>query len=76
MAADEELSISASTLAIHADDAMNRTTDVAPAIHVSTTYRYTSDVDQLVPLNDEDVRGHFHLAIRSPGIPLRWKKHG
>jgi hypothetical protein len=51
-------SLSTSTLAIHADDFLNSddTTDVAPALHVSTTYRYTRDVERLAPLYDEDVR--------------------
>lgn len=41
------------TLAVHADDVMNSYTDVAPALHVSTTYRY--DNSRLVPISDEEV---------------------
>jgi len=37
-----------STLAIHADDDLNRTTDVSPALHVSTTFRYGSNPDDLI----------------------------
>jgi len=43
-----------STLAIHADDRLNQTTDVAPALHLSTTFRYSSDPDQLLPVGDEE----------------------
>lgn len=45
----------ASTLAIHADDRLNRTTDVSPALHVSTTFRYSSDPDDLVPAKEVTV---------------------
>ena len=41
-----------STLAMHADDDLNRTSDVSPALHVSTTFRYDSDPDNLVPATD------------------------
>jgi cystathionine gamma-synthase len=43
------------TLAIHADDKLNKTTDVAPSMHVSTTFRYPSSPDLLVPIADEDL---------------------
>jgi cystathionine beta-lyase/cystathionine gamma-synthase len=42
-------SLSPSTQAIHADDALNVVADVAPPIHVSTTFRYNSDPTQLQP---------------------------
>lgn len=54
---------SPSTLAVHADDAVNSTTDVAPAMHVSTTFRYSSNPDELRPTNDDDVS---ILPINSP----------
>jgi cystathionine gamma-synthase len=41
------------TLAVHADDVMNSYSDVAPALHVSTTFRY--DNSNLVPISDEEV---------------------
>jgi hypothetical protein len=48
---------SPSTLAIHADDHLNtRLSDVAPPLHVSTTYRYASDPAQLTPLTTDSVR--------------------
>jgi hypothetical protein len=46
---------SASTLAVHGDDPLNDSTDVAPAMHVSTTYRYPEDPDKLVPFSMDDV---------------------
>lgn len=46
---------SLATLAIHADDELARTNDVAPSIAVSTTFRYTNNPEELVPLaEDED----------------------
>lgn len=46
-----------STLAIHADDNLNRTADVSPALHVSTTFRYAANPDELRPARDVDVSG-------------------
>ena len=46
---------SASTLAVHGDDPLNDSTDVAPAMHVSTTYRYSEDPEKLVPFSMDDV---------------------
>lgn len=37
------------TIGIHADDPLDHETDVAPALHVSTTFRYHSDPDKLCP---------------------------
>ncbi|KAH7032318.1 cystathionine beta-lyase [Macrophomina phaseolina] len=37
------------TVAIHGDDWLNTNTDVAPALHVSTTFRYPHDPAALVP---------------------------
>ncbi len=39
--------LSLSSKAIHADDFLNNGTDVAPPIHVSTTFRYNRDPDAL-----------------------------
>ncbi|KAH2933808.1 hypothetical protein LV165_008141 [Aspergillus fumigatus] len=41
-----------STKALHADDRLNLVTDVAPPIHLSTTFRYSNDPDQLIPSED------------------------
>lgn len=46
---------SLSTLGVHADDALNSSTDVAPPLHVSTTFRYASDPDKLIPISEADV---------------------
>ncbi|KAL8768069.1 MAG: hypothetical protein Q9209_005612 [Squamulea sp. 1 TL-2023] len=43
------------TQAIHADDSLNTTSDVAPPLHVSTTFRYTDDPQDLVPIADTDI---------------------
>lgn len=44
--------IGASTRSLHADDTLNVVTDVAPPIHVATTFRYSDDPDKLIPLAD------------------------
>ncbi|KAJ6001441.1 hypothetical protein N7499_002644 [Penicillium canescens] len=41
-----------STKALHADDALNLVTDVAPPIHLSTTFRYPNDPNQFIPSED------------------------
>ncbi|KAF1966741.1 cystathionine gamma-synthase-like protein [Bimuria novae-zelandiae CBS 107.79] len=43
-------SLSAATAAVHADDRMNILTDVAPAIHTSTTFRYPRNHAELQPV--------------------------
>ena len=68
---DSEISISPwfqhqSTLAVHGDDHLNRSADVSPALHVSTTFRYTSNPLDLVPAKDMEVRHHpFVLPTKS-----------
>lgn len=42
------------TLAIHSDDHLARTNDVAPSIAVSTTFRYSDNPAELVPLAEEE----------------------
>jgi cystathionine beta-lyase/cystathionine gamma-synthase len=63
------LTYSLSTLGIHADDPINASTDVAPALHVSTTFRYTSDPSKLVPVDDLDI------PSREPGGPVAGDAH-
>ncbi|KAJ5161715.1 hypothetical protein N7492_007107, partial [Penicillium capsulatum] len=41
-----------STQALHADDRCNLVTDVAPPIHLSTTFRYPNDPQLLIPSED------------------------
>lgn len=47
------------TLALHADDSVNVVSDVAPPLHLSTTYRYSDNPEDLVPWADTDVRIDF-----------------
>lgn len=58
-----------STRTIHADDAQNNTTDVAPSLHTSTTFRYPDDPDLLNPTDDLDV------PSRAPGAPVPADSH-
>lgn len=37
------------TIALHADNPVNVVTDVAPPLHLSTTFRYPNDPEQLTP---------------------------
>lgn len=53
----EHLSLSART--VHADDYLNSHQSVAPPMHVSTTFRYNRDPDQLAPWSNINVRLHF-----------------
>lgn len=43
------------TRSVHADDHMAKTTDVSPAIHVSTTFHYSNDPSQLKPEAEDEV---------------------
>lgn len=40
------------TQALHADDPLNLVTDVAPPIHLSTTFRYPNEPENLVLSED------------------------
>lgn len=69
----------ASTRALHVDDALNVVTDVAPPIHVATTFRYSDNPDDLVPWADRSGvclslpdRMHSELgANRAPVFRIR-----
>lgn len=50
------------TRAIHADDGLNAARDVTPPLHVSTTFRYADDPNDLVPASD--------AVVRLPHTPL------
>lgn len=52
---DRQPQWSLATQTVHADDPMNSYTDVAPALHVSTTFRYSDDPDKLKPVDDLDI---------------------
>ena len=41
-----------STQALHADDPLHRVNDVAPPIHLSTTFRFPNDPGDLIPSED------------------------
>ena len=43
------------TRAVHADEHLNVATDIAPPLHVSTTFRYPRDPELLNPVYDEDL---------------------
>ena len=60
---------SLATRSVHADDTINETTDVAPALHVSSTFRYPEDPDKLRPTDDLDIPG------REPGAGVPSDAH-
>src|SRR3569833_440045 len=49
-------SLSLGSYTVHADDYINTQSDVAPPLHVSTTFRYSSNPDELLPADEIDVR--------------------
>ncbi|ODM18210.1 hypothetical protein SI65_06081 [Aspergillus cristatus] len=55
-----------STQALHADDPLNRVTDVAPPIHLSTTFRFPSEPENLIPSVDpvDEFDGHNYVYSR------------
>jgi len=58
---------SAATRAVHADDAFQKTPDVAPAMHVSTTFEYSRNPADLKPIADSDV-SHGSPAGTKPSL--------
>lgn len=52
--ADEMAKMSLSSKGVHADDRIAAHRAVAPAMHVSTTYRYSDDPTQLKHTGDPD----------------------
>ncbi|KZF22447.1 PLP-dependent transferase [Xylona heveae TC161] len=57
------------TQAIHADDHLNTNPDVAPALHVSTTFRYTEDPEKLRPVGDDSEsldESHIYSRVTAP----------
>ncbi|XRM47658.1 hypothetical protein ABZX51_010627 [Aspergillus tubingensis] len=55
-----------STRALHADDHLNRVTDVAPPIHLSTTFRFPDNPEDLIPSVDpvEEFDGKNYIYSR------------
>lgn len=56
----------AATRALHADEHLNHYTDVTPAMHVSTTFRYSNKPEELEPVSDADVGSHDWQLARLP----------
>lgn len=52
------------TLALHADEALRLVDDIAPPIHVSSTFKYPDDPNLLKPFYGR------HISVRRPQIPL------
>ncbi|KAH6648507.1 pyridoxal phosphate-dependent transferase [Truncatella angustata] len=59
----QHLSLSSQT--IHADDYLNMYKDVAPAMHVSTTFRYSRNPDELKQWNNENPVNPYNSHIYS-----------
>ena len=60
----------AATLAMHADDDLNRSADVAPAMHLSTTFRNAEDPAQLKKIKEWTVSTLKLLIVISPCTTL------
>lgn len=52
---DTRQSLTSSTQAIHVDDDLNTTSDVAPPLHLSTTFRYVDNPEDLITATDSEV---------------------
>lgn len=61
--------LSLATRGVHADDEIHTYTDVAPALHVSTNFRYPRDPDKLRPVTHDDAHQW------SPGDPIPGDRH-
>lgn len=59
-------SLALASRAVHADDGVAAHRAVAPAMHVSTTFRYADDPDRLDPDNTVDVRHLFPSTLSYP----------
>ena len=64
------MNYSLATLGIHGDDPINYYTDVAPALHVATTFRYSENPEELEP---EDSR--YPPTDRGPDDPAPADSH-
>ncbi|OJJ51738.1 hypothetical protein ASPZODRAFT_148962 [Penicilliopsis zonata CBS 506.65] len=62
--------LGSSTRALHADDPLNVVTDVAPPLHLSTTFRYPDNPDDLAPATkatyDLDPTTHIYSRHTAP----------
>ncbi|KAJ5389073.1 trans-sulfuration enzyme [Penicillium cataractarum] len=69
--------IGTSTRSLHADDVLNVVSDVAPPMHLSTTFRYSDDPSALIPaadLNSSDIdpTNHIYSRVSCPN-PTRFE---
>lgn len=71
MASSSRNTPSLATRSVHADDPINHITDVAPPIHVSSTFRYTEDPSKLQPESEIDPATHF----AAPGGAIKPDAH-
>jgi hypothetical protein len=62
--------LSLGSLAVHGDDHISSHSAVAPALHVSTTFRYNKCPGNLVPLENVNVRT-LGLSSPLPAVPRR-----
>ncbi|KAK9329190.1 Cys/Met metabolism PLP-dependent enzyme-domain-containing protein [Lipomyces starkeyi] len=51
-----DLDLQIASLSVHADDSYAMVSDVAPPLHVSTTYHYNSDPSKLKSAKEHDIR--------------------
>ncbi|KAJ5175640.1 uncharacterized protein N7482_001517 [Penicillium canariense] len=70
-------SVGTSTRSLHADDLLNVVSDVAPPLHLSTTFRYSNDPEALVPAadvssSDADHTSHIYSRLSAPN-PTRFE---
>ncbi|KAI5851657.1 Cys/Met metabolism PLP-dependent enzyme-domain-containing protein [Morchella snyderi] len=67
---------SLSTLSIHADNShANRTiNDIAPPIHVSTTFHYPRDPDALIPCSDRVAAAAADTSGKPPSAPYVYSR--
>ncbi|KAG9248266.1 pyridoxal phosphate-dependent transferase [Calycina marina] len=69
---EQASSLSLSSQAVHADDFLNSGQDVAPPLHVSTTYRYNNDPSKLKTWAEKDAdnshegEGHIYSRHTAP----------
>ncbi|PGH14539.1 hypothetical protein AJ80_05859 [Polytolypa hystricis UAMH7299] len=73
MSGDNSKKAAPATLALHADDPLNTVTDVAPPLHVSSTYRYSDNPEELVPWADTeehnlDPKVHIYSRHTAPNF--------
>ena len=61
----EVTGLSLASRTVHGDDHISAHRAVAPAMHVSTTFRYSDDPDQLL--------GFDNIDVRSPLLSYLWQ---